>query len=235
MTDPVTPPRRTGRPRLNASSAVGDPTEQVLDAAGALFAEHGIGGTTMAMIATHVGLRQSSLYYYFRSRDEVVAALVERANLVPLALAEVLTSTAASPAARLACFIQGDVTSLCEMNVDIGDIHRVAARERERFVSYWKERDRLERALRRVVTEGCDAGQFREVDAGLTALLVMGNDEGIQNWYRFDQRRPRRPSTVARAMASLVVGGLLADATELDAVLAESDSLAAGLSKLHRK
>ena len=51
-----------------------------------LFGELGIGGTSMARIATEAGLRQSSLYYYFHSKEEMLAALVARANVVPLEL-----------------------------------------------------------------------------------------------------------------------------------------------------
>ena len=42
--------------------------------------------TTMAQIASAAGLQQSSLYYYFRSKEEVLAALVAKANVVPLEL-----------------------------------------------------------------------------------------------------------------------------------------------------
>ena len=40
----------------------------------------------MARIASDAGLRQSSLYYYFHSKEEILAALVARANVVPLEL-----------------------------------------------------------------------------------------------------------------------------------------------------
>ncbi|HKY13403.1 MAG TPA: helix-turn-helix domain-containing protein, partial [Microthrixaceae bacterium] len=63
---------------------MGDPTDEILATAGRLFAELGVAGTTMSRLASEVGLKQSSLYYYFRNRDEVVAALVSRANVVPL-------------------------------------------------------------------------------------------------------------------------------------------------------
>src|ERR1700710_2236584 len=82
---------RAGRPRRNGRPSVGDPPDEILRAAATLFGELGVAATTMSRLAAEVGLGQSSLYYYFRSRDEVVAALVAQANVVPLALvAEVL-------------------------------------------------------------------------------------------------------------------------------------------------
>src|SRR4051812_5182444 len=82
---PETKPR-AGRPRRDGRAVVGDPTDEILRVAAALFGELGVAATTMSRIAAEAGLGQSSLYYYFRNRDEVVAALVARANVVSLDL-----------------------------------------------------------------------------------------------------------------------------------------------------
>ena len=79
-------PRRAGRPRADARPVVGDPTDAILAAASRLIGELGVGGTPMSRIASEVGLKQSSLYYYFRRKEEILAALVARANVVPLEL-----------------------------------------------------------------------------------------------------------------------------------------------------
>ena len=60
----------------------------ILAAAGRLFAERGVSGTTMVEIARASGLRQSSLYYYFHNKEHVLEAIVVEANRVPLALVE---------------------------------------------------------------------------------------------------------------------------------------------------
>lgn len=210
---PERSPRRTGRPRRDGSRALGDPTEQILTEAGRLFAEFGVHGTTMASIAAATGLRQSSLYYYFSSRDEVVAALVDRANVMPLALARQMVETSGSPAARLLLFVQGDVEALCRLPLDIGEIHRIARRGRDRFAAYWKERRTLERLLAALIQEGISAGEVRSVDPKLAALLVLGNDEGVQNWFRTGTRR--RASEISRTAAEVTVGGLLAPGVSL--------------------
>ncbi len=201
----------------------GDPTEEILATAGRLFGELGVNGTTMSRLAGEVGLKQSSLYYYFRSREEVVAALVARANVVPLELVATIAADGGSEPAQLHRFIRGDVEALCALPFDIGDIHRVAARDRERFADYWAERARLERQLAAIVRRGIAAGELRKVEPTLTALTIMSNDEGVQNWFRLGTRR--RPSDIGRAMAEVVVAGLLADGREIEAVRAESTAL----------
>jgi TetR/AcrR family transcriptional regulator len=210
--------RRTGRPRRDGTVVTEDPTEAILAAAGRLFGSLGVGSTTMARLAAEVGLGQSSLYYYFRSREEVVAALVARANVVPLALIDAITADAGSVPSKLYRFVVGDVEALCALSFDINEIHRIAARERERFADYWRERRQLERRLGALVRTGVDAGELREVDPHVTALTIMANDEGTQNWYRL---RPQRPRSVALALADITVGGLLPAAWPLADVVAE--------------
>ncbi len=52
--------------------------ERILDAAEALFAEHGYAGTTLRDVATRVDLRIPSLYNHFLSKDALYAAVLER-------------------------------------------------------------------------------------------------------------------------------------------------------------
>ncbi|HEY2330312.1 MAG TPA: TetR/AcrR family transcriptional regulator [Acidimicrobiales bacterium] len=215
--------RRTGRPRRDGTQVVGDPTTEILAVAGRLFGELGVEATTMSRIASEVGLGQSSLYYYFRSREEVVAALVATANVVPLELIDRVTSSAGSVASKLFRFVRSDVEVLCALPFDINEIHRIAARERARFDGYWRERARLERRLSALVREGVAAGELRPVEPRLTALSILANDEGTQNWFRVGVRYS--PSKSARAMATLTVAGLLATPRTIDDVIDEVAAL----------
>jgi TetR/AcrR family transcriptional regulator len=215
--------RRAGRPRRDGRVAVGDPTDEVLRAASNLFGELGVGGTTMSRIATEAGLGPSSLYYYFRSRDEIVAALVARANVVPLDLIERITKGGGSIASKLFRFVEGDVEALCALPFDINEVHRIAARDKVRFDDYWKERARLERKLAALVRAGIAADELRSVDDTLVAVTIMSNDEGVQNWFRLGTRR--RAQHVARSVAELTIAGLLGERVPLAEVVAEVDRL----------
>ena len=212
-------PRRAGRPRRDGRVVVGDPTDEVLRAASTLISELGVGGTTMSRIAAASGLGPSSLYYYFRSRDEIVAALVARANVVPLDLIDRLTKDSGSIPAKLFQFVAGDVEALCLLPFDINEVHRIAARDRDRFADYWKERARLERKLAALIRQGIDGGHLRPVDAPLVAVTIMSNDEGVQNWFRLGTRR--RPRDIGRSVAELTVSGLLSERMTLEQVADE--------------
>jgi TetR/AcrR family transcriptional regulator len=200
--------RRIGRPRLDPRPVVGDPTDEILGAAARLFGELGVNGTTMSRIASEVGLKQSSLYYHFHSRDEVVAALMARANVVPLELIDGVTATDEPVPDQLHRFVKGDVEALCALPFDINEVHRIAARDVDRFADYWSDRRRLERKLSALIRRGIDAGELRSVPPRLTALTIMANDEGVQNWFRLGTTTT--PAQIARHLADLTVAGLQA-------------------------
>jgi TetR/AcrR family transcriptional regulator len=220
-----TPGPRTGRPRLTPRAEVSAQViDEILTAASTLFGQHSVANTTMAAIARDSGLQQSSLYYYFRSKEEVLAALVARANIVPLALAERIADDGGSGAVQLYRFVSGDVRALCQLPFDINEVHRHAARDRPRFEQYWLERRTLKRRVSTMLRAGIADGTVRTVDIGLTALTIISNDEAVQNWYRVE-RAGVSPDTIATALADLVVGGLLAPRRRLDTVRAAARRL----------
>lgn len=53
-------------------------SEHLLDAAGRLFAEHGVPAVTMAQVATAAGCSRATLYRYFENRDQLRRAFVHR-------------------------------------------------------------------------------------------------------------------------------------------------------------
>jgi AcrR family transcriptional regulator len=51
---------------------------RVLDAALDLFADHGVSGTSLQMIADAVGITKAAVYHQFRTKDQIVIAVTER-------------------------------------------------------------------------------------------------------------------------------------------------------------
>ncbi|ORA12076.1 TetR family transcriptional regulator [Mycobacterium asiaticum DSM 44297] len=51
---------------------------RVLDAALKLIAEHGVGGTSLQMIADAIGVTKAAVYHQFKTKEQIVVALTER-------------------------------------------------------------------------------------------------------------------------------------------------------------
>lgn len=50
--------------------------ERVIEASLSLFAERGVNGTSLQMIADHLGVRKAAIYYQFHTKDDIVLAVV---------------------------------------------------------------------------------------------------------------------------------------------------------------
>jgi AcrR family transcriptional regulator len=59
-----------------ASSPV-DTRQRLLDVAVSLISRHGFAGTSLQMIADELGFTKAAIYYHFRTRDQLLIALME--------------------------------------------------------------------------------------------------------------------------------------------------------------
>lgn len=177
----------------------------------------------MSRIAREVGLTQSSLYYYFRRKEEILAELMAESQLVPNdALAEIVAA-GGSVAAQLYRFVRADVVNLCTHPLDLGGISRAAHRDPASFTAYFADVARIERQLADLVRAGIEQGQLRPVDPELTAVTILTNDEGVQG--RLLAPFPWPVAIVADNLAEMVVAGLLADPCGLASIKAEARHL----------
>jgi TetR/AcrR family transcriptional regulator len=190
MAPPKTPvKRRVGRPRKQETSSEGPaPREHILTMAARLFSEKGIAAVSMLEIAQHSGLVQSSLYYWFRRKELIVAELLQQVNRLPLAYAKQLEQTGEEPDLKLFRLVRFDVRNVCDFPLEITEVHRFSRRERAAFETYWRERRELTATLETLISGGIERGVFRNVDAYLCALTIIAQDESVQNWFR---RAPR--------------------------------------------
>jgi TetR/AcrR family transcriptional regulator len=234
----LSPKRRVGRPRKHAQAGVGeDLREQIVAAAAELFRSRGIAQVSMQEIAHSVGLGTSSLYYWFRRKELIVAELLQRVNRLPIEHARTLSPAQATADAQLFALVRFDVMLICDFPLDISEVHRFSERDPDAFATYWQERAELVRAFARIVKSGCKAGVFRQVHAELCAHTIIAQDESVQNWRRKSLGGPTRSATelavsadnIAELMASQTVGGLLIDNAELERVKRRAAALAAAL------
>src|ERR1700761_4095864 len=52
--------------------------ERILDAATEIAAERGYEGTSIALVSANCGLPASSIYWHFKDKDDLIAAVIER-------------------------------------------------------------------------------------------------------------------------------------------------------------
>jgi AcrR family transcriptional regulator len=64
-------------PRLRAQSEPSAAQSRIIDASLELFARHGVGGTSLQMIADAIGVTKAAVYHQYNTKDEIVIAAAE--------------------------------------------------------------------------------------------------------------------------------------------------------------
>ncbi len=170
-----------GRPRLVQPKRRGDTArDEILDASAELFARHGYTGTSTRMIADAVGVRQASLYHYFKTKNDILAALLATTVDPSLDRARNLLSAEGSPLHRLLDLARFDVTQLAEARWNLGALYLLPELGDERFAGFRAARQELARAYETLAAAALDDRAdtrsllpFRLVES----VIMMRSDE----------------------------------------------------------
>jgi AcrR family transcriptional regulator len=202
------------RPGRNAGKPAGATTprrelveNEIYEHAIRLFAERGFAGTSLQDIADALGVTRPALYYYVKSKDELLAKLAadvaggSAAQITELAgrpdldaagkLREIVRMTAlrqATQAERFRLLIRSEA----ELPAELSDTYNTSRRA-------------VLRAVTGVIEEGIRAGRFRPADARIAALGVIGMWNWVAWWFRPDRDSA---DAVADQLADMAIAAL---------------------------
>lgn len=159
-----------------------------LRAALAVFARHGYHGASIRMIAEAAGLSVPGLYHHYKSKQAILAAVVDSA------MVEMLTHTAAavedagdSPSTRLANVVE----CLARFHMARRDHAFVASTEMRSMdpdvrAHHISQRDTQQTMIEDAIRAGVDAGEFTCQHPEDTARAIASLCVSIASWYRPD-------------------------------------------------
>lgn len=177
-----------------------------LSRAAKVFADQGYHSTTMRDLAAASGMSLAGMYYYVRSKEELLYRIQERSFARVLAGAEHALAglPGTDPLERLQAFIRHHVgffaAHMAEMKVLSHEANSLTG-ERQRKVNAIKRRyvDRLEGLLKDV------AADEPAVERSAAAYALFGMMNWIYNWY--DPAGEIDPERLAGLIARIFLGG----------------------------
>ena len=212
---PARSPRTRNPAQPAAAAGNGKPTirrelvmNEIYDQATRLFAERGFAGTSFQDIADAVGLTRPALYYYVKSKDELLAKLVaeitegsaagisaitRRADLDPAAKLHAIMTTSVQRQAQYAARFRLLIRSEAELPDDLAKAHEAGRRA-------------VLKAVARVIDQGIEEGVFRAVDARIAALGLLGMNNWVAWWFQPDGKDDAE--TVAGQLADMAVAAV---------------------------
>lgn len=162
--------------------------EDVVRAAGRLFAERGYHGTSMRELGRELGLLGSSLYSHVDSKQDLLVEVVEEGAGLFEASAEKALETEGSAFDRLEALMSGHVDVVIG-NFEVARTFLNEARmldpdHRSRILA---ARDHYEEAFRSVIREGIAEGTLsRDTDPKTVSIFVLSILNALERWYKPD-------------------------------------------------
>ena len=183
-----------------------DRREQILAIATELF-QKGFRATSLDQVAAEMGVTRPALYYYFRSKEELLAAIYDRGVGVLIERASPLFAEHLAPDVLLRRLIEVHVRTMLQE----GPIVRV----------YFQEKDSLGEAasrsvkakevaftkmMARAIRGGQSQGVFRQGDPELIVNAILGMLIWVYQWYRPERHEE---AEVSETFWHLLAGGLV--------------------------
>lgn len=159
--------------------------EDVVRAAGRLFAERGYHGTSMRDLGKELGLLGSSLYSHVDSKQDLLVEVVAEGARSFEASAERALATEGTGADRLAALIAGHVDVVVD-DIDVArtflnEARMLDAEHRSRIID---ARDHYEEVFRSVIRQGKADGSFAAaVNPKTASIFILSILNAIERWY----------------------------------------------------
>lgn len=188
-----------------------DKQQRILDAASEEFFEKGYTGARLDRIAARLGVTKPFIYYHFRDKADLLAAVCGRTTAFAAVLAEDVAGRRQAPAMNLASLVF-DLTV------------RIIA-ERKYLTVYFRdgrhlppavqaalleERQRFHAALSDLLHEGVRQGEFHVVDVAVAGQTLTGMMMWVFNWY--SPKGAATPQQVGDMLADLALKAVGAQA-----------------------
>jgi AcrR family transcriptional regulator len=180
----------------------------ILLAAAHVFARDGYSSASLDDVAAKIGVTKGVIYYYFRSKEEILTEIRTTAIQEAIHRLEAIVAAGGPPEAVLRAAIADLVGHIFH------DLERYAnvlhAGERLSAESRTAVRDlqrRFEQIMREIVERGIHEGAFVEHDPKVMTFTILRAALGVAGWYSPDG--PLGPELITRQVTEQLVAGVL--------------------------
>lgn len=181
---------------------------EVLDIAARVFHEQGYEATSIQDIADELGVLKGSVYYYISGKEDVLFELLQEVHKAALKAVREAVEQDGTPLQKIYAFVETlsrfNADNQVRMGIFLHDFRSLSEDRRHEIV---RERDRYDRILRKLISEGQEEGEVCPgLDAKLSALAIMGMINTIYQWYQPGGRM--KSDTIGSSYANLVIRAL---------------------------
>ncbi|MDQ3324100.1 MAG: TetR family transcriptional regulator [Acidobacteriota bacterium] len=202
---------RLNRTNGQARAVVSDKRAAILRAAIKVFAQKGYFNSKVADIAGAAGIADGTVYLYFKSKDEILHSIFDRAMEEFIGEGKRKIADIAEPAERLRRIAQLHLEKLGD-DRDLAIVFQVELRGSTKFMEEFSAAGFAEylSIIRQTIEDGQKTGAFRkDLNATVCSKILFGAlDEMVTNWILSKNHYPLAP--IADEVLKVFFGGVIA-------------------------
>lgn len=187
---------------------------QILRRATEVFERQGVNRTSIEDIANAVGIKREAIYYYFKSRADILLKIIlPQSTSLVMALGAIINSNMSGPE-KLEAAIRSHLDrfnpSYLEMSVALREDHFLEDEGKAAELrNVWNEYTRL---WIRLIVEGQEQGTFNPtLDAKIVANGILGMCNWMSRWY--DPSKSMPVEQIMEIFFSMVAHGIVTPAS----------------------
>lgn len=182
--------------------------DAILASAGKMFYTKGFHATTIQDIATDVGMLKGSLYYYIKSKEDLLYELLTDVLLRGEANIEQAIVGTVAPLEKLRRALKAQIRFIVENQVTVGVfLHEFGTLSGSRGQCVRKVMQRYQNRLVEIIREGQATGEFVNGSPWLQVNGILGMCNWIYRWHH-GSRSPAL-ETMQKTYIELVLHGIV--------------------------
>lgn len=210
------------------SSAKQNQREQIITVANRLFREKGYHKTSVSEIAHEVGMDQSSIYYWFPSKEAILEHVCDPNR--SLSALDHIMNDIDDRVVQLYMLISYDVVRKCNLPFDFIEFEGLVYDHRDRFEGFLTRYREFYQAFERTISRGIEEGVFNDCLVDEQVVTILSITEGIQHHYHAKLRgnlilvscdyevKDHEPEAIGHMAARTIIPSMLATPQSLDEI-----------------
>jgi len=157
---------------------------EIIEAAAQIFAVKGYRAATLDDIAAEIGVTRAALYYYIKSKEELI---LEVSNKLMQHMAKVIRvgDSKLSPKEKtrkiIVLLVENAIVNLDAAVAHSGHISFMPPRRR---MTFRRRQKKVDEVFQKTLRAGVEEGSFQIDDVKMTAFAIIGACNWVSRWYR---------------------------------------------------
>lgn len=163
--------------------------EKIISVAAALIRRKGIKGSSFQEIANKVGIHKSTVFYYFKSKEELLLRILEKSvNEVNSELRRITSNNELKPEEKLKEAFNSHLTLMTgkhsdSVNAYLYEFRNLSKKNRK---IYLEKRKAYEKDFEKIIAEMKTKGYFDGLNTKIITYGILGMLNWVVKWYKTD-------------------------------------------------